>query len=473
MNDNSAKTLVVVSLVLCLITLSVALLQPTYLGGYFYLGALIFIEAMLIALWGFARRFFPVLIGVFLWAGMDVPLRELWISRRWFVLAIAAIAGFAIYIRDRRHTFTGFHLTALFCVVSAIVSALVSSYPQTAILKALSLFLLFTYASTGARLAMSEREGKFCFSLLLGCELLVWIGVISYFVFRRPIFGNPNSLGAIFGVVVLPVLLWGTFVSQQPNLYRRRIFTLILGLLLLFASYSRAGILAATISCIVLCISLGRYRMLIKGVGAALLAAFLIATIAPMNLTESGSLSQFVYKGEQEKGLLASRRSVWDQAVISIRRRPWLGSGFGTVATNYDTTIAQTAGFESGGVTSEHGNSYLAITEWVGLFGVVPFFALALVVAIRSARVLVWLSRTRDPFSPAVPIALIMIAGLIHAGFEDWLFAVGYYLCVFFWSLAFVLMDVLPATPANFVSASPGFTFATPSANLDPAMSGR
>jgi hypothetical protein len=33
----------------------------------------------------------------------------------------------------------------------------------------------------------------------------------------------------------------------------------------------------------------------------------------------------------------------------------------------------------------------------------------------------------------------------VHAAFEDWLFAVGYPLCVFFWALAFVLVDVLPA----------------------------
>jgi hypothetical protein len=38
-----------------------------------------------------------------------------------------------------------------------------------------------------------------------------------------------------------------------------------------------------------------------------------------------------------------------------------------------------------------------------------------------------------------------MAAGLVHAAFEDWLFAVGYPLCVFFWALAFMLEDILPA----------------------------
>jgi hypothetical protein len=472
MNDNGSRPLIVISVVLCLITFSVALLQPSYLGEYFYLGALVFIEVMLVALWGFAKRFFPVLIGVFLWAGIDVPLKDVWISRRWFVLGIAAIAGFAIYIRNRKQSFSGIHLTALACVLSAVISALVSSYPQTAVLKALSLFLLFVYAATGARLAVAGREGRFFYGLLIGCEVIVWTGIVSYFIFHHPLFGNPNSLGAIVGVVVLPLLLWGIFVSQQTSLYRRRTFSFLLGVMLLFASYSRAGIISATLACAILCVCLGRYRLLIKGAGMALLAALLVATFSPLRSEQSGSLLQFIYKGEQEKGIMASRNSVWDRTVISIRQRPWFGSGFGTIATEYDTTVTTTAGFQSGGVTSEHGNSYLAILEWVGMLGVIPFYALALIVATRTSQVLIWLKRTKDPFSPAVPIALVMVAGLIHAGFEDWMFAVGYYLCVFFWSLAFILIDVHPANVPSFALPNPTF-IPPPPGDFDLAMPGR
>jgi len=471
-NDNSSKTLLVVSVVLCLITFSVALLQPRYLGEYLYLGALVFIEVMLVAVWDFARRFFPVLVGVFLWAGVDVPLKEVWTSRRWFVLGIAAVAGFAIFIRDKRHGFSGIHLTALICVLSAVVSALVSSFPQTAVLKALSLFLLFAYAATGARLAIAGREGRFFYGLLFGCELIAWVGAVSYFIFRHPLFGNPNSLGAIIGVVVLPLLLWGIFITHESHLYRRRSFSFLLSVLLLFASYSRAAIVASAIACTVLCVCLGRYRLFIKGAGVALIAAVLIATFSPMRSEESGSLLQFVYKGEQEKGIMASRNSVWDRTIVTIRQRPWFGTGFGTVATDYDTTTPTTSGFSSGGVTREHGNSYLAILEWVGFLGVIPFYALALIVATRTAQVFIWLRRTKDPFAPAVPIAIVMVAGLIHAGFEDWMFAVGYYLCVFFWSLAFMLIDVLPAPAPNVAFTSPTFI---PASHSDPnlAMPGR
>jgi len=56
-------------------------------------------------------------------------------------------------------------------------------------------------------------------------------------------------------------------------------------------------------------------------------------------------------------------------------------------------------------------------------------------------QTLVWTYRTGNPSCAIVPLAIVMLAGMIHAGFEDWLFAPGYYLCVFYWSIAFVFID--------------------------------
>ena len=39
---------------------------------------------------------------------------------------------------------------------------------------------------------------------------------------------------------------------------------------------------------------------------------------------------------------------------------------------------------------------------------------------------------------------MVVLAGLIHANFEDWLFAVGSYLCLLFWVFAFELVDIIP-----------------------------
>jgi hypothetical protein len=63
-----------------------------------------------------------------------------------------------------------------------------------------------------------------------------------------------------------------------------------------------------------------------------------------------------------------------------------------------------------------------------------------------------------------VPLATIVLAGLVHAAFEDWLFAVGYYLCVFYWPLAFSLMDFAPARESSVAQPSPLWLPAQPNA---------
>jgi hypothetical protein len=51
---------------------------------------------------------------------------------------------------------------------------------------------------------------------------------------------------------------------------------------------------------------------------------------------------------------------------------------------------------------------------------------------------------------------MILVGGLVHAFFEDWLLAVGYYLCIFFWICAFLLDDIMPdRKPLRFAAPSP------------------
>jgi O-antigen ligase len=249
------------------------------------------------------------------------------------------------------------------------------------------------------------------------------------------------------GVVLVPLILWGVLISETKITRRRRGLALSLSLLLLFFSYARAGIVAGMVSCVLLCIALRRYRLLIKGATVAALAALLIYTVAPHQASPSDSVtSTFLYKGQREAGVLGSRQSPWQQTVSVIQEHPWFGSGFGTSPVSSDENLLTGKYASNASIAREHGNSYLAILEWVGLLGVVPFFILLSFIAVKIIRVLTWMRRTGDPRHAAVPIAAVLAAGLVHALFEDWLFAVGYYLCVFFWSYAFVLFDLAPAT---------------------------
>jgi len=381
-----------------------------------------------------------------------------WTVGRWWVLAVGAIVGFALYMRTDQHRFGSFHLVAFFCVLAAFVSGVVSSLPVMSLLKALSLLLLFLYGSTGARLALAGREDRFLLRLLFLMEILMYFSMVVYLIFRFPVFGNPNSMGAIMGVIAVPLLFWGVLISEGRDQRRRMVFALSMGVFLLLYSQGRAGILAAALVCALTCIALRRYRLLIQGFMVAAGVAGLVVILTPSEQLEdmptrhdSSVSSFFLYKGHEELTVLGSRESVWSDTAAVIREHPWLGSGFGTSARSG----AQDMGFGKYASVSytnrEHGNSYLAILEGMGLVGVVPFFSLVLMLALKVGRVFARLRRTMNLRHCSVPVAMILAAGLIHAGFEDWLFAVGYYLCVFFWMLAFAFLDILPASsPAHY-----------------------
>jgi O-antigen ligase len=166
--------------------------------------------------------------------------------------------------------------------------------------------------------------------------------------------------------------------------------------------------------------------------------------------------SLFLYKGKPTEDLMASRRGPWDQTVAVIKQHPWFGSGFGTSVTGQNATYFELtrARFVDSRMIREHGNSYLAIVEWSGLLGVLPFYLLVGTIALQARAALMRLRRSGNIFAPAVPAAAIIIAGLIDAGFEDWLFAVGYYLSVFLWVMAFILADLLRSPGAEPSSIS-------------------
>lgn len=430
-----------------LASIYVVIARPGYLTNVEYLGALLFLEFLAAVIWNYRQRFFPFLLLIFLLAGTEVPLSGVWDIARWVVLAVGAVCGVVIYFKDLSHSFYAFHLAALFCVVAAGTSAVVCSYPKQALLKTLSLSLLFIYGSCGARLVLMRGEQKFLSGLLLGCELLIYFTGVQYFILRNQFFGNPNSLGMVMGVAGAPLMLWGVLVSESVQIQRRRTFALVLSLGLLLSSYARAGEIAAAVSCTLLCLALGRYRMLLKGIGITVLLAIAVTALVPLpNAPESSAnlRSKFLFKGKEQGGMLGSRRSVWDLTISTIQQNPWFGSGFGTISTTYDSNQGRVGNFSSNSFTTrEHGSSYLAIVEGVGLLGVVPFFCLLILVAANIGRALMRLWRTKDPTAPEVAIAFVLMAALVHALFEDWLFAVGNYVCIFFWTLAFVLPDVL------------------------------
>jgi O-antigen ligase len=438
-------------------TVAAVLLVQTHLS-YFrnptYLGGLIAVEIVLACLWHFEAIFFPLVMFAFFWAGMSVPLTSIAVSGRWFVLGVAAVAGFVIWMRQRNQSYDSFHLIALFSVITAIISAIVSAEPMTAVLKASSLLLLFLYGATGARLAIQGREVKFMKGMVLACEIGVFLLAAAQWGARWAILGNPNSLGAIVGVVVTPFVLWGFLIAETRLQRILALAALLSAGLLLYVSLCRAGTLAAGVSVLAICFALRRQRLLVQGAFVAVLFFAVTAILDPSGLEQFVKTisSNVVYKGGQQGGVFLSRKTPWEETSAVVKKHPWFGSGFGTSdmgqsVTPSKFTLDPSAGglYTREGTNREHGSSYLALLEYVGVFGVLFFGFLIFLVLRMIFRVCVWMRRTSNPYHCAIPVAMFLLAGLVHAFFEDWLLATGYYLCVLFWVQAFWLRDLMPA----------------------------
>ena len=456
-----------VLLVLALIVLARSM--PSYFNNLQYLGGFIFLQILLVCLWSYDLLFLPFLMIAFLWAGMDVPMSQPWIMGRWLVLGAGAFLGFVRAMRVGLHRYRLFHLAALFCVASAVVSAMVSVVPQFSLMKAFSLSLLFLYAASGGRLVLRDPD-RFFRGLLLACEISVYASAIAY-ALGFEIWGNANSLGAVEGVVAAPLLLWGALIAPTRNLRMRRSVACLGALYLVYFSVTRAAMLAAGLSMLALLLAMRRNKLILQGlVGAGcVLAITAIATPERFAEMKASFVEGVIYKGHQTEGLLGSRLPPWQETARVIQENPYFGSGFGTSISG-DKPFGEVGTFATTSIKREHGSSYLAITEWVGLLGILPFAVLIFLVMKSVVRVFLFLRRTGNASHYSVPLMMVMIAGLAHAGFEDWLFAVGYYLSVLFWVLAFLLMDVMPESDRQHTAFVHGmrFRYAT-----DPAVTPR
>ena len=418
-----------------------------YFGDVSFLGEILLLEVIIVSLWKYDQRFFVLLIIVFVWAALSVPLKSSWTVGRWAVLSAGAAVGFIVWTKTPRRPFGSIHLIAFFCVSAAFVSATVSPWVQMASLKALSLFLLFTYCASGARLAVLGREERFFRGLILGCELAVYITAICYFGLGESIWGNPNSLGAAMSIGVFPILLWGWLTSDRPGEKFRRLAALLLCTYLVLFSMARAGMVSITLVTLILCVCLRQYKVLVK------VAALVLVLVAITGMLDPGALSQrlgdmteaVLYKGHKEEGLLGSRKTPWEKTKASIKEHPWFGTGYGTAPTGEDPGFDFGTTASSTQTSREHGSSYMTIAEWVGLLGLFPFVAILAVTMWNVWKVCAWMNRTGDPRHYSIPLAMVVLSGLLHASFEDWLFAVGAYPCVYFWVFAFVLADLVPA----------------------------
>ncbi len=420
--------------------------SPGYFTNELYFKGLLLLEVMIVAVYFYRRAFLPMVLISFLFSGVNLPVGVGWATVRWPFLWFGALVGAVIVLREHNQRFGLFHAIAAFCAMAALASSVVSATQGIAFLKALSLLALFLYCATGVRVAVIGRENSFFNGLLLGAEILI-AGIAAFYVLGIEAMGNPNSLGAVIAVVGGPILLWGALMGDKLNLRRRRWALYGVCLYLVLHSRSRAGMFAVAMTFALATVSLRRYRLLVEGLIVGVIVVSALAVVRPDFFVERASsvANGVLYKnGTQSSGVFASREEPWRAAMERIETHLWFGTGFGTTGAEPNESDLAGTFSTSSGVSAENGCSYLAITSWVGILGSIPFLLLLLALMAFVGRTVAWMIRTGSADHPAVGLAMIVFAGLLHAIFEDWLFAPGNYLCVFFWGMAFVLVDVAP-----------------------------
>jgi O-antigen ligase len=409
--------------------------RPYLFGESNVLALLVLVVAGFIAS-QYETHFWVILIAVFFWAGSAFPLAGAMGLFRWVVLGLGAFLGLGYYARSsNRIRFNYLHLLGLFTVIAAFASAIVSVNPVITILKTLSLAALFVYASFGARVLWSRNPEPFVRKLVLMAEGLVYFLAICYAAGFEA-WGSSNSLGLIMGCLCWPVLLWRFILPPSRQGSPRRFIAMFVCGALLVLSLSRASLTAASLASIFLLLGARRYRTLL--VGASLFVVVLLGTflVAPQRFQDASET--LIYKTGDRGNVMDSRNKPWERSLRTFREHPWLGLGFGAADNSTDQRFTYAT---TGQLTRERGSSYLTMLETTGLLGTFPCALLILALILEICRVFLWLRRTGKVNQPAVVAAAIILAGLVNASFEDWMFAVGYYMSVIFWVLALSLRD--------------------------------
>ncbi len=364
----------------------------------------------------------------------------------------------------------------------ALLSTLWSVAPRLTFERAVSLGLLLATAGLLAA-AARERPGRARLVLggLLGGMAAVGLAGLVVLAFAhdsaverasietparfRGLGQNPNTAALLFAVGV-PLAIWA-LLAARGRAYR----VLTAGLILLLvgsivASGSRASLLAAACGALVPAVvapGRGRGRLLAAvAVGAAAVACALLQQLPdavairpsapsahsgkpapppryldaessyPLGADVGGPLPGGGQPTVRRSFLSSSGRvQAWEGALRQAAQRPLLGYGFGTETRVF---VDRYYGFVAGLPES----SYIGMALQLGVVGVLALLALVAVLALPARRVLGGPQRT------IVAACLgAVLAGLVLAGAQSYLYSVGNIGAATFWICAFLLTAVV------------------------------
>ncbi len=401
-------------------------------------------------------RAYDVLLtaGPSIWLMSQFPVAVFGLAR-WLYLPLVAFLSAHVIRRKRlgrNPVAVGMGLLALYTMVTSFLSY----YPTVSFLKSISLLLLagfllvvpptlqLLYPDTKPKEHILRIYLYFAVAIVLSnCfwyflrpgSSLASDGLFSGEAFLgdrfRGWFLNPNSVGLIYGVFFLPILWFEAGKHRMGPTKIGVILILLVAVVQLLASQSRAGTAAGIVSLFALVFGHRKWPSRVAIVvimGLAVLVMFI-------GNPDDNLIIRFVTRGEAViPG--SGRFEVWTNTWNRLLDRPFLGTGLGVADT--DATAGGLV-FSTGTYTIEKGNSYLGALEELGLIGSAIMLTALLAPILKAC----WREiTTESPLADSSMLLLtaIVLAGLVNAGFEAWLLSVGSFPTLSFWFFASLLL---------------------------------
>jgi O-antigen ligase len=341
-------------------------------------------------------------------------------TARWICLAVFPFA--LIYKLQTGTPLRRPALSDLFFIlflVGAGLSTFYSIEPRLTLLRTLSVVLLYVavFWCVGTMVASEGPESLirvllfYTAAVFVISLLLVLQPERSFLAGRfRGIMQNPNGL-ALLHSLVAPLVFYKAFKT------RSLLWILLLGAMIvsLLLSGSRTGILATGVGFAYLLLRAG----FLKSAGILVLAGAVGYFVYGLDLKRP--VQESAVNVEQRWSLEklrtgSGRTEAWEAAADMIKKRPLLGHGFGTEELVYES---RDWSFQEHSGAYIH-NAYLGILFQMGVLGFVllflPLLGFILVSILKSGG---------QEFSLMHSVQAVILAGLVAAFFESWIYSVG------------------------------------------------
>lgn len=320
----------------------------------------------------------------------------------------------------------------------ALAGSLWSQYPLVTVSR--SLYFLFLTSGVVAIVLLSEKSNftfqrltipfnvilvaVSLFSIMSGMPENAWTGGNAKGLMSFA--GHQNTLAALLLFTSFGWIKNG-FSTKGETKNRKLIYTalffIVINLVLIIFTHSRAGLLSFVI-CIQLCLIFYFKKEWKKTLPASIILILLVIISIGIKEKIQGNKSgnpgastvEYIFKGDSE--VTSTRDFLYkDSYNAAIRGGIW-GIGYGV---SHPEIINQGAGshYEGGQYIREKGNSILALIEETGLIGLILFFS-----PLGFA-----LYKHRSKLS--VPGLIVILAMTVHSQFEAWMVGLNIFLFVF------------------------------------------